>query len=96
MSQITLLATLKAKPEYTSEVIAFFNTHLIQPSRAEAGNIQYDLHQGKEDRNILVVYETWASQQAIDEHNATAHFEKFKEYIGDKINSLEITLLEKL
>ncbi len=96
MSPIALVATLKVKPEYTDEVIKFFKTELIDQSRAEANNIQYDLHQGLQDKNTLIMYEIWASQQAIDEHNETAHFKNFVAYIGDKVESVNITLLEKL
>lgn len=91
MSQITVVATMKTKPEYTDEFIDFFKTQLLNQSRAEIGNIQYDLHQGKDDKNTLLMYEIWASTHAIDEHNAAEHFKKFQQYIGDKVNSVDIT-----
>lgn len=96
MSHIVLVAKLDVKPEYTKDVITFFQSQLIEQSRLEAGNIQYDLHQGREDANTLVMYEIWASQEALNTHNKTEHFNKFKDYIGDKISNLEITLLDKL
>lgn len=96
MSQITLVATIKVKPEYTDEVIHFFKTQLINQSRSESGNSQYDLHQGKEDKNTLLMYEIWTTKQALDEHNMTEHFKKFEQFIADKVNSVDITLLEKL
>lgn len=96
MAHINIVATIKVKPIYTDAVIQFFKTELINQSRAEEGNIQYDLHRGLEDQNTLLMYETWASKQAIDSHKATEHFEKFQTYIADKAESVDITLVEKL
>ncbi len=96
MEQIVVVATIEVKPEYTQEVITFLNKGLIEKSRAEVGNLQYDLHQVKENKNTLVFVELWASQQAIDEHNASDHFQAFVQYIEGKVNTLDIKLTEKI
>ena len=96
MGQIVIVATLEVKPEYTDEVIVYLKEKLIEQSRAEAGNKQYDLHQVSEDENKLVVVELWDSQQAIDEHNTSDHFQAFVGYIDDKVNGLDIKVMEKI
>ena len=96
MGQITIVATLKIKPQFTQETIQFLTQELINQSRSEAGNSQYDLHQDKNDPNKLVIIEQWASQQAIDEHNTTVHFKNFLAFIDGKTEMLDISLLEKI
>jgi len=46
---------------------------LVPPTRAEAGCIQYDLHQSSEDPCAFAFYERWASPEALDEHMKTPH-----------------------
>ncbi len=96
MGQIVIVATLEVKPEYTDEVIVYLKKELIEQSRAEAGNKRYDLHQVSEEANKLVIVELWASQQVIDEHNASDHFQAFVGYIEDKVNALDIKVMEKI
>lgn len=52
-------------------------TALVQETRKETGCIQYDLLQGKEDKNCLVIVENWASQETLDAHSASAHFAEY-------------------
>lgn len=47
---------------------------LVEQSRAEEGNVFYSLNVSKADPNLLVFIENWKDQDAIDVHNATAHF----------------------
>lgn len=43
---------------------------VVAPTRAEAGCINYDLHQNPDDPSILMLYENWVSKRALDEHLA--------------------------
>jgi len=96
MKQIVLVATLEVKPEFCEAVLDFFNTGMIGKSRAEAGNIQYDLHQSLEDKNVLVMIEIWANAAALDEHNASEHFQAFVAFVDGKLNGLDIKHLNKV
>ena len=47
---------------------------LVKATREEKGCIQYDLLQDKNDENIMVILENWASQEDLDEHYLSDHF----------------------
>jgi quinol monooxygenase YgiN len=49
---------------------------LIKETRKEPGNISYQLFQSVSDPAVLAVFEQWKDQEAIDAHNASAHFKK--------------------
>ena len=65
--KVTVVATFKAKAgmeEAAREAIQA----LVAPTRAEAGCINYDLHQSPEDPSVFMLYENWVSQKDLDEH----------------------------
>jgi quinol monooxygenase YgiN len=43
---------------------------LVEPARAEPGNINYDLHRSNEDPDVWVLYENWKAPSDL-----AAHFE---------------------
>ncbi|QEY24199.1 putative quinol monooxygenase [Neisseria animalis] len=92
MSNIKIAALITVKPEYTAELAVQFK-ELVRASRAEEGNISYDLHQEIGNPNRFVFFENWASQVAVDSHNASAHFQNFVQAIDGKTDALEIVLL---
>jgi quinol monooxygenase YgiN len=51
--------------------------NLVAPTRAEAGCINYDLHQSTEDASLFVLYENWTSKQDLDEHLAMPYLKEF-------------------
>lgn len=95
MSTVKIVALLTVKPEYRDELAAGF-ANLVRASRAEAGNNSYDLHQEIGNPNKFVFIESWKSQAAVDEHNASAHFQAFVKAIDGKTDHLEIVLLNEL
>lgn len=46
---------------------------LIEPTRREAGCVQYDLHEENGKPGHFVFYESWASKRALDQHLASQH-----------------------
>jgi len=46
---------------------------LSAPTRAEAGNIQYDLYQSPTKKNQFMRIEVWRHAQALEDHKATPH-----------------------
>lgn len=65
--QIVLIARLKVK-EDSIEAAKSAALAIVEPSRAEAGCISYDVHQSVEDPTVFAWYETWTDKAAIDEH----------------------------
>lgn len=47
---------------------------LIQLTRREDGCISYELAKSDEDENVLMMFETWRDQDALDAHSSSAHF----------------------
>ncbi len=54
---------------------------LIAASRAEKGNIAYDLYEDADDENALCFIEKWENMAAIAAHNTSPHF---REWIASK------------
>ena len=94
MSPIAIVATIEVKPEFRQEFLDYVNNGLIAKSRAEAGNIQYDLHRSMENENLFVMIENWSGSAAIEEHNASDHFQAFVAFVQGKLVSLDIKQLK--
>ena len=70
MSQLTIIATIKAKAGHEADVRQAL-LDLIPPTTKEPGFIQYDLHELLEDPAVFVFYENWKDQASVDLHQAT-------------------------
>ncbi|WP_064090917.1 putative quinol monooxygenase [Rossellomorea aquimaris] len=58
---------------------AFLNEvhSLIAASRAEEGNISYDLMKDTEKDNVYTMVEVWKDEAAVESHNTSEHFSSF-------------------
>lgn len=52
---------------------------LIAPTRAEAGCVAYELHRSAEKPGTFMFCETFANQEALDQHIGSPHFQAFAE-----------------
>jgi quinol monooxygenase YgiN/quercetin dioxygenase-like cupin family protein len=43
------------------------------PTRAEAGNLKYDLYQSPTNKNLFMRLEVWRNPQALEDHKLTPH-----------------------
>jgi quinol monooxygenase YgiN len=75
-NQLTLIAFAKAKPGHADELGRRLNA-LVAPTRAEAGCVNYDLHQSKDDPTIWMLYENWRSEADLEKHFQTTPFKEF-------------------
>lgn len=50
---------------------------LIAGSRAEEGNISYQLYQDTNETNAFVMVEEWKDMEAIKYHGQTEHYKRF-------------------
>lgn len=80
--KIVLMARLKVKSDKVDE-LKVAAMAIVEPSRKEAGNLNYDVHQSVEDETLFFWHETWANKAAIDEHFATPFFQKFFAVVGE-------------
>lgn len=72
--QLTIIATFRAKPGQ-SEELGRRLIALVEPTRAEAGCINYDLHRSNEDGDVWMFYENWRSKADLDAHVETPHLQ---------------------
>lgn len=74
--KIVLVARLKVKDDAVEEAKKAALA-IVADSRAEEGNINYDVHQAIDDPAVFVWHETWANKAALDEHFETSYFKEF-------------------
>lgn len=76
--KIVLIARVKVKEDKIEELKSAA-LKIVADSRAEEGNINYDIHQSVEDETLFFWHETWKNKAAIDEHFETPFFKEFFE-----------------
>ena len=86
---VTIIATFNVKEDCVSkfEILA---KECIVASRKEAGNVDYHLYTGKEDKTKYFFVEVWKDDEAIATHNASAHFQKFVGEFGDRVSAAPV------
>ncbi|PWC14201.1 antibiotic biosynthesis monooxygenase [Brenneria roseae subsp. americana] len=93
--EIRIVASLQAKAEFVDDVAAAVKK-VVEPSRQEPGNLQYDLHEQINTPRAFVFFERWKNQDVLDEHEQTAHFKRLVAELSDKTESMEVKLLKYL
>ncbi|MDF1606822.1 putative quinol monooxygenase [Hoeflea sp. YIM 152468] len=78
MSKLTIVATIKAKPDQIALVKAELEK-LIPITRAEAGCIDYDLHQDISNPAHFMFYENWESRELWQSHMKAPHLAAYAE-----------------
>jgi quinol monooxygenase YgiN len=73
---LTVFAEMHAKPGKENELRRAL-IGMIEPTRREAGCVQYDLHVGHEDPRHYFFYENWTSKKELDAHLASPHLKAF-------------------
>ncbi len=73
---IILVARLKVKDDKIEEAKEIALA-ILDDSRAEDKNINYDIHQAIDDPTVFVWHETWVNKAAIDEHFEKDFFKEF-------------------
>ena len=95
MSEIKVVALIKAKPEHRAAVDKAVRA-MVAPSRSEPGCIQYDLHEEQGHPGAFVFIERWTSEQALKEHMAMSYHDAFLAELEGKLISLEVKKLTQL
>jgi len=66
------------------------------PTRAEAGNIKYDLYQSTTNKDLFMRFEVWRNPQALDDHKVTPHLKASFERRKNKNWMTEITTWKRV
>ncbi|MDF1553209.1 MAG: putative quinol monooxygenase [Deferrisomatales bacterium] len=95
-TQVTVIARCKAKKGLEERVRDEILV-LVEPTRAEPGCINYDLHVSADDPAQFVLYENWTSKGELDKHLAMPYLERFKELAEQLLAApIDIALYEML
>ena len=76
MSKLTIVATIKAKADQV-DLVQSELLKLIEPTRAEAGCINYDLHQDNENPAHFLYYENWETRELWQDHMNNEPLQRF-------------------
>ena len=96
MKKVVVVANIKVKDEFLSEIYnELLKIHKSTHEKDE-GCIQYDLHKDFNDDNNFVFVETWESQAMLDKHMEKDHFLNFVKVAENKLEALDIKILEKI
>jgi quinol monooxygenase YgiN len=88
---LTIIARVRAKPGQEARLLQELK-RLLAPTRAEAGCLNYDLHQSQSDPALFVLYENWTSQAALDAHFQTPYLKTMFRLVPELVEGpLEIT-----
>ena len=71
-NELRLIADITAKPEHIDAVRKALN-NLVEPSRAEDGCLQYDLHEDLERPGHFIFFERWRDAAALAAHAKAPH-----------------------
>ena len=91
----TAIATLIAKAGQ-QDVLEQHLRALLEPTRAEAGCGQYDLHQDLANPLAFYMIEKWSSDEALQAHDASAHIQNFRARASDFLEHFELKRLLNL
>jgi quinol monooxygenase YgiN len=64
---LTVVAQIKAKPG-KERLVRQELLSLVNPSRKDAGCLNYDLHQALDNPALFLFHENWTSQALLDQH----------------------------
>jgi len=96
MNLLTVVAVLRAKPG-KEEALREALLGLVDPTRAEPGCLQYDLHVSNENPAEFLFYEKWVDRAALDEHFQKPHLTKLTDRSDELLaEPLELRTYSKL
>ena len=70
---IKIVAEWFVKPESREKFLELCE-EIVEGTRAEEGNISYELHENIADPNHLTFIEEWKDQEALNIHDNSDHF----------------------
>ncbi len=92
---LTIVARIEAKADKVERVKNALLA-LIQPTRAEDGCLQYDLHQDNENAEVFLFYETWASREQWQTHMNNDHLKAYMEATVGAVESFVLNEMSKI
>jgi quinol monooxygenase YgiN len=93
---LTVVARIKAKPGKESQVRQELLS-LVAPSRKDAGCVNYDLHQARDNPALFLFHGNWVSKAHLDAHLQKPDLQAVLARLGQLVaEPPQITLWEKI
>ena len=92
MPKLTIVANIKAKSDKI-DLVKMELEKLINPTRAEEGCLQYDLHQDNDNSAHFVFYENWESRELWQVH---MNNQNLKDYMTNTEGAVEEFTLNEM
>jgi quinol monooxygenase YgiN len=73
--ELQVIARYTLAPGNEDEVLALL-PQLAAATRAEPGNLGFEIYRGTEDPNAVILLERYASREAFAAHRESAHFKE--------------------
>lgn len=88
---VKIIAILTARPGKADALRSLLDDMLVA-SRAEPGNLRYDLWQDQAEPTRFVLDELYADADAVAAHRASPHFQAYLATIADLAERMPLTL----
>ena len=95
MPTLTIVANIHAKSEHAERVRAEL-VKLIPITRAEAGCLQYDLHQDNDDPAHFTFYENWESRELWQTHMNAPHLAAYMKATEGAVETFTLSEMTKI
>jgi quinol monooxygenase YgiN len=88
---VRTLAVLTARAGREDDVLDLLK-RMVPPSRAEPGNLRYDLWRDAGQSGRFVLDEAYRDAGALASHRASRHFQAYRERIGELADRVLVVL----
>ncbi len=95
MSTLTIVADIRVRPDRVEQAKAEL-LKLVAPTRAEAGCLQYDLHQDTDDPAHFLFFENWETRELWRAHMESDHIAAFRAATEGAIESVALSEMTKV
>lgn len=95
MSELKIIATITVKESCDEAMQPIFRA-VVDGTRAEEGNVSYELHKDVKNPFKYVMVEVWRDLAAIESHNASAHFGAFVEASKPMLEGIEVSIIRSV
>lgn len=79
---IAIFATIHPRPEHRDAIEAALRL-MVENSRAEPGNLRYDLFAHEGDAPAFELFELYADEAAVEAHRASPHYQAYRAATAD-------------
>ena len=89
MSRIALIVRMTPHPDKRDAFVELMRGHAEKCLTLEEGCLYFDVGVDRADERVVILYEVYRDQQALDDHAASAHLAETRESYGDMLADRE-------